>query len=93
MKMAPSSCQNVSVGEQYVQWVTNRFGHILWQVRDVEIGRLVITLGLKTRIERLLNEVSRGYGMTANKESILWQSQPHSPACRSRECKAQSHER
>jgi len=37
---------------------TYRFSHILGKVRDVEIGRLLIALGLETRVERLLKHVS-----------------------------------
>lgn len=35
-----------------------RFIHILWQVRNVEVRVLIITFGLETRVERLLDDVS-----------------------------------
>ena len=39
---------NSSMGETY------RFSHVLGKVRDIEVGGLLITLGLEARVEGLL---------------------------------------
>lgn len=54
MKIAPNSCYRSVFIATFGRKETNRFSHVLWQVRDVKIGRLLITLCLETRIERLL---------------------------------------
>lgn len=39
---------------------TYAFSHVLWQVGNIEISGLLVTLGLETRVERLLDDISNG---------------------------------
>lgn len=56
MKIAPNSCYRSVFVAKLSGKDTNRFGHVLWQVRDIKIGRLLVTLCLEARIERLLDD-------------------------------------